>query len=64
MGLVKRQPGERRWGMLVEYPLTDSDGGVTVPVGVVGMSFPGVCLDEVFDLFLDEGMGGVIEREF
>ena len=26
MGLVKRQPGERRWGMLSEYPLTDSDG--------------------------------------
>jgi hypothetical protein len=26
MGLVKRQPGERRWGMLDEFPLTDSDG--------------------------------------
>ena len=26
MGLVKRQPGERRWGMLSEFPLTDCDG--------------------------------------
>jgi hypothetical protein len=26
MGLVKRQPGERRWGMLVEFPLRDSNG--------------------------------------
>ena len=26
MGLVKRQPGERRWGMLAEFPLTDRDG--------------------------------------
>ena len=26
MGLVKRQPGERRWGMLSEFPLTDGDG--------------------------------------
>ena len=26
MGLVKRQPGERRWGMLREFPLTDGDG--------------------------------------
>ena len=29
MGLVKRQPGERRWGMLSEFPLTDC-GGVHV----------------------------------
>jgi len=29
MGLVKRQPGERRWGMLAEFPLTDC-GGVQV----------------------------------
>jgi len=29
MGLVKRQPGERRWGMPVDFPLTDS-GGVHV----------------------------------
>jgi hypothetical protein len=26
MGLVKRQPGERRWEMPVEFPLRDSDG--------------------------------------
>jgi hypothetical protein len=26
MGLVKRQPGERRWGLPVEYPFTDSNG--------------------------------------
>ena len=26
MGPVKRQPGERRWGMLAEFPLTDCDG--------------------------------------
>jgi len=26
MGLVKRQPGERRWGLPVEYPFTDSSG--------------------------------------
>ena len=26
MGLVKRQPGERRWGMPVEFPLRDCDG--------------------------------------
>ena len=26
MGLIKRQPGERRWGMPTEYPLTDSSG--------------------------------------
>jgi hypothetical protein len=26
MGLVKRQSGDRRWGMPVEYPLTDCDG--------------------------------------
>ena len=29
MGLVKRQPGERRWGLPVEFPLIDS-GGVHV----------------------------------
>jgi hypothetical protein len=29
MGLIKRQPGERRWGMPTEFPLTDS-GGVHV----------------------------------
>ena len=26
MTLVKRQPGDRRWGMTVEFPLTDSLG--------------------------------------
>ena len=26
MGLVKRQPGERRWEMPDEFPLTDRDG--------------------------------------
>jgi hypothetical protein len=26
MGLVKRQSGERRWGMPVEFPLRDCDG--------------------------------------
>jgi hypothetical protein len=26
MGLIKRQPGDRRWGMVVEFPMTDSDG--------------------------------------
>lgn len=26
MGPVKRQPGDRRWGMPVQYPLTDCDG--------------------------------------
>ena len=26
MGLVKRKPGERRWGMLAEFPLADCDG--------------------------------------
>jgi hypothetical protein len=26
MGLIKRQPGDRRWGMVVEFPVTDSDG--------------------------------------
>jgi hypothetical protein len=26
MGLVKRQPGERRWGMPVDFPLIDSGG--------------------------------------
>ena len=29
MGLVKRQPGERRWGLPVEFPLIDG-GGVHV----------------------------------
>jgi hypothetical protein len=26
MGLVKRQPGERRWGMPPEFPLRDTGG--------------------------------------
>ena len=26
MGIIKRQPGDRRWGMDVEFPITDSDG--------------------------------------
>lgn len=26
MGLIKRQPGERRWGLPVDYPVTDSGG--------------------------------------
>jgi len=26
MGLIKRQPGERRWGLPVDFPLTDSGG--------------------------------------
>ena len=26
MGLIKRQPGDRRWGMPVEFPLSDSFG--------------------------------------
>ena len=26
MGLIKRQPGERRWGLPVSYPFTDSKG--------------------------------------
>jgi len=26
MGIAKRQPGERRWGMPVEFPLRDCDG--------------------------------------
>ena len=26
MGLIKRQPGDRRWGMVVEFPMTDSHG--------------------------------------
>jgi len=26
MGLVKRQPGDRRWGLAVEFPLTDHLG--------------------------------------
>ena len=27
MGPTKRQPGERRWAMPIEFPLTDKDGG-------------------------------------
>lgn len=30
MGLIKRQPGERRWGLPVEYPLADSNGTYVV----------------------------------
>lgn len=26
MGIIKRQPGDRRWGMDVGFPMTDSDG--------------------------------------
>lgn len=26
MGIIKRQPGDRRWGMDVDFPMTDSDG--------------------------------------
>lgn len=26
MGLIKRQSGDRRWGMDVEFPVTDSNG--------------------------------------
>jgi hypothetical protein len=26
MGLIKRQPGDRRWGLVVEFPMTDCDG--------------------------------------
>jgi hypothetical protein len=26
MGLIKRQPGDRRWGLDVEFPMTDCDG--------------------------------------
>lgn len=26
MGLIQRQQGDRRWGMDVEFPMTDSDG--------------------------------------
>jgi hypothetical protein len=26
MGIVKRQAGDRRWGMPAEFPLTDSQG--------------------------------------
>ena len=29
MGLIKRQPGDRRWGLVVEFPMTDC-GGVYV----------------------------------
>ncbi len=27
MGPIKRQHGERRWAMPIEFPLTDKDGG-------------------------------------
>ena len=30
MGLVKRQPGDRRWGMAVEFPLTDHRGSQVI----------------------------------
>lgn len=30
MGPRKRQPGERRWGIHVEFPLTDSETGYVV----------------------------------
>lgn len=26
MGLTQRQPGDRRWGLPVDYPLRDSNG--------------------------------------
>jgi hypothetical protein len=26
MGLIKRQPGDRRWGIVVDFPLTDNLG--------------------------------------
>ena len=26
MGLIKRQPGDRRWGLVVEFPMTDCNG--------------------------------------
>lgn len=26
MGIVKRQPGDRRWVKVAEFPMTDSDG--------------------------------------
>jgi hypothetical protein len=29
MTVIKRQPGDRRWGLPVQFPLTDSEG---VPV--------------------------------
>jgi hypothetical protein len=25
MGLIKRQPGDRRWGLVVEFPMIDCD---------------------------------------
>ena len=31
MMIKKRQPGDRRWGLPVEFPLLDSNG-LTVPV--------------------------------
>jgi hypothetical protein len=30
MGLIKRQPGERRWGLPIDYPFTDGDGAHVV----------------------------------
>ena len=30
MGPRRRQPGERRWGIPVEFPLTDNEGLVVV----------------------------------
>lgn len=26
MTVIKRQPGDRRWGLPVQFPLTDSEG--------------------------------------
>ena len=26
MGLIKRQLGDRRWGLVVEFPMTDCNG--------------------------------------
>ena len=26
MGLINRQPGDRRWGLVVEFPVMDSNG--------------------------------------
>ena len=26
MGLIKRQSGDRRWGLVVEFPVMDSNG--------------------------------------
>ena len=30
MTVTKRQPGDRRWGLSISFPLTDSEG-MTVP---------------------------------